>query len=288
MKRMVEKNRFYRALRTNNDEEKEGDVTMGYKNNRMGYQEEILTSRAVIKKDNYAILPHDGLVKNTIPGFVNVEISILGSPRLGANFVDYIATFLEGGAHETGFGGDGVETMIYVVEGKLTVTDGKEEHTLETGGYAYYPAGVKMFMKNAQKENTEVFLYKKRYEPLEGHEPYAVIGNVKDLTPIEYEGMEDVLYYEFLPADLAFDMNLHILTFKPGASHAYVETHFQEHGAYLLSGKGMYNLDNEWFAVEKGDYIFMSSYVQQAAYAVGREEELAYVYSKDCNRDPQI
>ncbi len=261
---------------------------MGYKNNRVGYQKEILTSRAIARKNNYAILPHDGLVKNSIPGFVNVEISILGSPRLGANFVDCIATFLENGAQETGFAGDGVETMVYVIEGKLTVSDGEEEHTLDTGGYAYYPAGVKMFMKNAQTENTEVFLYKKRYEVLGGHETYKVIGNVNDLTPIEYEGMSDVLYNEFLPTETAFDMNLHILTFKPGASHAYVETHFQEHGAYLLSGQGMYNLDNKWYPVEKGDYIFMSAYVHQAAYAVGRDEPLSYVYSKDCNRDPQI
>ena len=85
---------------------------MGYKNNRVGYQKEILTSRAIVRKNNYAILPHDGLVKNSIPGFVNVEISILGSPRLGANFVDCIAMFLENGAQETGFGGDGVETMV--------------------------------------------------------------------------------------------------------------------------------------------------------------------------------
>lgn len=42
---------------------------MGYKNNRVGYQKELLTSRAVIKKDNYAIIPHDGLVQNAVPGF---------------------------------------------------------------------------------------------------------------------------------------------------------------------------------------------------------------------------
>lgn len=36
---------------------------MGYKNNRVGYQKEILTSRVIVRKNNYAILPHDGLVK---------------------------------------------------------------------------------------------------------------------------------------------------------------------------------------------------------------------------------
>ena len=37
----------------------------------------------------------------------------------------------------------------------------------------------------------------------------------------------------------------------------------------------------------KGDYIFMSAYVPQAAY-VGREEPLMYVYSKDANREPEL
>lgn len=260
---------------------------MGYKNNRMGYQKQLLGSRSVVKKDNFAIIPHDGLVKNTIPGFENVDVSILGTPRLGAHFVDYIASFQKGGKH-TGFGGEGVETVAYVVSGKLKVSDGKEDNILETGGYAYFPASVKMVMENAQDDPTEVYLYKKRYEPLEGYEARKIIGNTKDQTPEEYEVMKDVLLWDFLPKELGFDMNVHILSFEPGASHAYIETHFQEHGAYLISGQGMYVLDNDWYPVEKGDYLFMASYVPQAAYAVGRGEPLAYVYSKDANRDPEI
>ncbi|KAF1299226.1 (S)-ureidoglycine aminohydrolase [Enterococcus sp. JM4C] len=261
---------------------------MGYKNEQTGYRNGLLESRGVIKKDNFAILPHDGLVKNIVPGFVECDLSILGSPKLGAGFVDYIITFHKNGAQETGFGGPGIQTLVYVISGKLTVSDGKEESVLEAGGYAYYPEGVKMFMKNAQDEDTEVFLYKKRYEALEGYEAHKVVDTIHNLEPIEYEGMKDVLLWDLLPKDLGFDMNMHILSFEPGAGHGYIETHVQEHGAYLLSGQGMYNLDNEWYPVEKGDYIFMSAYVQQAAYAVGRGEPLAYVYSKDCNRDPQL
>ncbi len=41
------------------------------------------------------------------------------------------------------------------------------------------------------------------------------------------------------------------------------ETHVQEHGAYILSGRGMYNLDNEWMPVDKGDYIFMGAYIKR-------------------------
>ena len=242
----------------------------------------------MIKKNNFAILPHDGLVNNVIPGFKNCDCSILGSRKIGASFVDYLITMNQAGENRRGFGGQGIETLVYVIDGVLEVSDEQETHRLTSGGYAYFPVDQLMYLKNGQSEPTEIFLYKKRYEALDGHEAYKVVGNMHDMEPVEYEGMADVLLWDFLPKDLAFDMNFHILSFEPGASHGYVETHYQEHGAYLLSGKGMYNLDNEWYPVEKGDYIFMSAYVQQAAYAVGRNEPLVYVYSKDCNRDPEI
>lgn len=78
-----------------------------------------------------------------------------------------------------------------------------------------------------------------------------VSGNANQLERIHYEGMEDVILLDFLPKELGFDMNMHILSFEPGASHGYIETHVQEHGAYILSGQGVYNLDNNWVPVKK-------------------------------------
>jgi len=262
---------------------------LGYKNNQIGYREGLLESRARIKKGEYALIPHDGLVQNAVPGFENVNITIMATPKLGASFSDYIVEFLKDGKNELGFGGKGVQTFAYVISGKLNVSDGKETYELTEGGYAYFPVNEKMYFENGQDEMTEVFLYKRAYEEIKGHKAYRIVGNKKDLTPIEYEGMTDVLLWDFLPTDdFGFDMNIHILEFQPGASHGYIETHYQEHGAYLLSGKGMYNLDNNWYPVEKGDYIFMGRYVPQAAYGVGRDEPLAYIYSKDANRDPGV
>lgn len=261
---------------------------MGYKNLNSGYRKGILESRAVIRPDRFALIPQDGLVKNTIPGFEDCEISILSSPKLGAGFVDYIGTFQRGGKNEKGFGGSGIETFIYVLEGVLEVSGKRERHHLEKGGYAYFPADEMMYLKNLYEGSTEFFLYKKRYEPLKNAAAYKVIGNSQDVKATEYEGMKEVLIWDLLPKELGFDMNFHILSFEPGASHSYVETHVQEHGAYLLSGKGMYLLDNEWVPVEKGDYLYMGAYVPQAAYAVGETEPLSYLYSKDCNRDPLV
>jgi len=261
---------------------------MSYINNVVGYRSDLLSNRSVVKKENYALIEPDGLVKNVIPGFENCDITILSSPKLGASFVDYFVTIYEGGKNELGFGTEGVETLIYLLEGSLAVKAGEASYALEKGGFIYCPPGTKLYFNNTSGHVTKVFMYKRRYVPLEGNTPYVVTGNTEDMEWTIYEGMKDVLVKDFLPKDLAFDCNFHILSFKPGASHGYIETHVQEHGAYCLSGQGMYNLDNDWIPVKKGDYIFMGAYCPQACYAVGRDEDFNYVYSKDCNRDVTI
>lgn len=261
---------------------------MGYKNNRIGYSDELLSSRSIIRRGNFALIPPDGLVKNTVPGFEDCELSILSTPKLGATFVDYIVTMLPNGRNELGFGEEGVETFVYVLDGKVKISDGETEYIHTTGGYVYLPAGKKMYLENVNGANSELFLYKKRYEAIAGHTAHVVSGNTNEMAAEHYEGMSDVLLTDLLPKELGFDMNFHILSFKSGASHGYIETHVQEHGAYMLSGSGVYVLDNEWIPIQKGDYLFMGAYVPQATYAVGRDESFSYLYSKDCNRDAQI
>lgn len=65
---------------------------MGYINSNTGYPSHTLSSRSVIKKNMYAVITPDGLVKNNIYGYEYCDISILSSPLLGASFVDYTIT----------------------------------------------------------------------------------------------------------------------------------------------------------------------------------------------------
>lgn len=261
---------------------------MGYKNNQTGYPKDLLASRAVIERGNFALVPENGLVKNVIPGFEGCDVTILSSPKLGASFVDYIAAVAPGGGNRAGFGGDGVESFLFVQEGALAVTAGGEQANLATGGYVYCPPTAKLTFANEGGETARIFLYKRRYKAVEGiAAPGAVVGNIHESAPYCYEDMDNVLIQDLLPKDLAFDMNIHILTFKPGASHGYIETHIQEHGALVLTGEGMYNLDNHWIPVKQGDYLFMGAYSLQAAYGVGTGD-FSYIYSKDCNRDEEI
>ena len=61
---------------------------MSYLNGQVGYRDELLMTRSVIRKENFVLLEPDGLVKNSIPGYVNCDVTILGSPAMGASFAD--------------------------------------------------------------------------------------------------------------------------------------------------------------------------------------------------------
>lgn len=253
----------------------------------MSYPQDLLMSRAVIRPGKFAIIPPEGLVNNVIPGFENCRISILTSPKIGASFAHYLVTMEPGGKNESGFGEAGVETFVYCISGNVEAGTVAEKHQLTAGGYLYCPPGEKMHLKNEGNQSAQLVLYKQVYVPLEDKQPWLVVGNVNQMEERIYEEMHNVTILDLLPTELDFDMNMHILTFDPPGSHPFVETHVQEHGAYILSGEGLYNLDNEWIPVKKGDYIWFGPFVPQAVYAVGREK-LSYVYSKDCNRDVSL
>lgn len=254
----------------------------------MGYRTDLLSSRAIIKHGSFALIPPEGLVNNVIPHFEKCIISVVASPKLGASFVEYIVEMETGGKNTRGFGGNGIETFVYLIEGNLNVIVDGTKYELTEGGYVYAPPSLSMILENNSSTSAKFVLYKQRYIPVEGiGEPWVVSNNINNLESIFYSDMIDVTLIDLLPTDISFDMNFHILTFQPGGSHPFIETHVQEHGAYLLSGEGVYNLDNDWIPVKKGDFIWMGPFVHQATYAVGKEP-LSYVYSKDCNRDPEI
>lgn len=253
----------------------------------MGYPKDLLSSRAVIKHGSFAIIPPEGLVNNVIPNFEKCTISIVASPKLGASFVQYLVDMESEGKTTNGFGGNGIESFIFVREGEIKVAIDNDEYELTSGGYVYCPPTKKMNLSNTSKKSAKFLLYKQTYQPLEDHKPWVVVGNINELQEKIYDDMENVTIIDLLPCDLAFDMNMHILTFKPSGCHPFVETHVQEHGAYIMKGEGVYYLDDKWTPVKKGDYIWFGPYVPQAVYCVGREE-LSYIYSKDCNRDVEL
>lgn len=251
----------------------------------MGYPDDLLSTRAVVKPGLYAVIPKDGLVNNVIPNIKDCTVSIVASPKMGASFVQYVVEAKKNGGTTSPFAKeDKIESFIYVISGTVNIEIGGDKHKLTDGGYAFAPEGVGISFKNALEGSAKILLYKQVYIKVEGLEAKAVVGNVNDIEYRIYDDMKNVYIKDLLPTELGYDMNMHILAFEPGGCHPIVETHVQEHGAYVLSGEGMYLLDDKWMGIKKEDFIWFGPYVAQCAYGVGREL-FAYIYSKDCNRD---
>jgi len=254
----------------------------------MSYPEGNLSTRAILKHGQYALIPPEGRVENRIPGFEECVINVINSPELGARFVNYIIEVLPGGGTIQKFGSKAdEETFIYTLNGEGEVTIAGETKKLDEGGYAYAPASEGMEFKNNSDESWRLFVHKQLYEPLEGYSARVIFGNANELETEILEDMENVSWKHFLPDELGFDVNFHILTFEPAGSHHIVETHLQEHGLYMLEGQGMYLIDDKWVPVQKEDYIWFGPYVPQAYYCTGREQT-SYIYTKDCNRDVSL
>lgn len=256
-----------------------------------GYPSDLLSNRSIVKRDSFAIITPQGRVINTIPGIKGAQMTILCTPKMGAGFVQLIGTLGADAHTEYPYGAAShEESFIYVLDGdmQLEVTVGEKSEELTQGGYAYAPAGVGIGFKNVNGQTGRILLYKQRYIPHpKGLKPYAVFGNINDVPFRDYDGMANVHVKDFLPVEEAFDMNMHILSFDPGASHNICETHVQEHGAYIYEGEGSYLLDDQWYLTKKEDFLWMGAFSVQAAYGIG-SGPFSYIYSKDCNRDVDI
>ncbi len=258
----------------------------------MPYPDGPLKTRAVVKPGIYALISPEGRVTNVIPNIQGCQMTILCSPKIGASFVQYIGVAQPGGGTIVPFASEpGVESFIYFLdgEGRLQLEAGGRKETCGQGGYAYVPAGAGIAFKNVGDKPLRFLLYKQRYiphpDPQRG--PHPVFGNVNALEERIYDSMENVFVRDLLPVDEAFDMNMHILSFAPGGCHPFIETHVQEHGAYIYEGQGMYLLDDDWLAVKAEDFLWFGPYCKQACYGTGRGR-LSYIYSKDCHRDVEI
>ena len=56
----------------------------------MPYPKGFLETRAIVKPGSYCVIPPEGRVINSIPGFEGCKLSIIASPKYGASFVQYV------------------------------------------------------------------------------------------------------------------------------------------------------------------------------------------------------
>jgi (S)-ureidoglycine aminohydrolase len=82
-------------------------------------------------------------------------------------------------------------------------------------------------------------------------------------------------------------MHVTIVTLEPGAVIPFAETHVLEHGLYVLEGKAVYRLNQDWVEVEAGDFMWLRAFCPQASYA-GGPGRFRYLLYKDVNRHARL
>lgn len=229
----------------------------------------------------HALIAPDGHVKSSVPGLTGASAVIVINPAMGARFAQLLVTFSAGGRAE--FPGNGVETAGYFESGGGTVAIEGRKARCGLGGFFFAPAGAAWSI-SAPRAGTRVTLFQKTFVPLAGVDaPRAVIGHAADVPGQPFLGDPDARLQVLLPDEPGFDLAMNVFTYQPGATLPFVETHVMEHGLLMLSGQGVYRLEDAWYPVAAGDAIWMAPYCAQWFVAMGKAPA-SYLYYKDVNR----
>jgi (S)-ureidoglycine aminohydrolase len=256
-------------------------------------QTELLTDRAIVTAA-YTVIPKGVLrdiVTSGLPGFTRTRAWILARPIAGfsTTFSQLIVGIRPGGGAEHPEREDGVEGVLFVTSGRLTLTLAGTRHVLEPGGYAYLAAGDVWSLANEGDDLASFQWIRKAYEPLEGLRAASFVTRDQDVSAVPMPGTDGAwATTRFVdPDDLAHDMHVNIVTFQPGGSIPFAETHVMEHGLFVLEGKGVYRLNDDWVEVEAGDFLWLRAFCPQACYA-GGPGPFRYLLYKDVNRQIRL
>ena len=217
---------------------------------------------------------------------------MLARPLTGfaETFSQYMVEVAPGGGSERPELDPEAEGVVFLTAGLLHITLDATAHKLEPGGYAYIPPGADWTVRNEGSENAHFHWIRKAYERVDGLDvPEAFVTNERD---VEAGSMPDTdgrwRTTRFVdPADLRHDMHVNIVTFEPGTVIPFAETHVMEHGLYVLEGKAVYRLNEDWVEVQEGDFMWLRAFCPQACYA-GGPGRFRYLLYKDVNRHMKL
>jgi (S)-ureidoglycine aminohydrolase len=251
-------------------------------------QSDLLSGRAVFT-EAYAVIPRGvqrDIVTSRLPHWRDTRAWIIARPLSGfaETFAHLIVEIAPGGGSETPEPDPRGEAVIFVTAGNLVVSLDGLDHDLSAGGYAYLPPNSGW--RVGAPAGATFHWIRKAWEPVEGFAPPAVVfTSDQAVAPAEMpdSGGRWRTQRFIDPEDMSHDMQVNIVTFEPGASIPFMETHVMEHGLYVLEGKAVYRLNRDWVEVEAGDYMWLRAFCPQACYA-GGPGRFRYLLYKDINR----
>jgi (S)-ureidoglycine aminohydrolase len=233
-----------------------------------------------VRKSSHLLHTPDTFIRTQIPGSEKTAVIVHVSPALGAGFTQYTAEFEPGGT----LGGAAGQRFLYVLDGEIELTLNGDHKRLAKDSYAYIPEGAKHLCKSLSGARAAVI--EKRYLGVAGVSPPASFtGREQEVSAQPLMGDPDLLVRSLLPDTFAFDFAVNTMTYQPGAALSMVEIHVMEHGLLMLEGSGIYKLDESWYPVQAGDFIWMAPYCPQWFGALGKMPAKYLIY-KDWNRHP--
>jgi (S)-ureidoglycine aminohydrolase len=257
-------------------------------------QTDLLTDRSIVT-EAYTVIPRGVLrdiVTSVLPEWMNTRSWVLARPIAGfaTTFAQLIVEVGPGGGSEHPEPEAAVESVVFVLKGDLVLTVEGVEHEMTAGGYAYLPAGAAWSLANRSDAPVSFQWVRKEYEPLPGvPAPAAFVTSDDEVEPVPMPDTDGAwATTRFVdPADVAHDMHVNIVTFAPGGSIPFAETHIMEHGLYVLEGKAVYRLNGDWVEVQEGDFMWLRAFCPQACYA-GGPGDFRYLLYKDVNRQVRL
>jgi len=257
-------------------------------------QSELLTGRAVFT-DAYAVIPNgvmQDIVTSYLPFWENTRVWIIARPMSGfaETFSQYIVEVGPGGGSQKPELDPLAEGGIFVVNGNIILKVWGEEQLLTPGHFAFIPPSAEWSILNGTEDTATFHWIRKSYEQVDGIEmPEPIICHEKDATvvPMAHTDGKWTTTRFIAPDDMRYDMHITIVTLEPGAVIPFAETHVMEHGLYVLEGKGVYRLNQDWVEVEAGDFMWLRAFCPQACYA-GGPGKFRYLLYKDVNRHMKL
>ena len=253
-------------------------------------QTQLLTDRAMFT-EAYAVIPKGtmtDIVTSYLPFWEKTRAWVIARPMSGfaETFSQYIMEVAPGGGSTRPEPDANAQAVLFVVDGGFTLQIGEETHVLEAGGYAYLPAGCDWALSNDTNTPATFHWIRKHYQAVDGiAAPEAFVTHETKATTVEMPDTDGKwATTRFVdPTDMRFDMHVNIVTLEPGGVIPFAETHVMEHGLYVLEGKAVYRLNQDWVEVEAGDFMWLRAFCPQACYA-GGPGPFRYLLYKDVNR----
>ncbi len=253
-------------------------------------QSTLLDKRAIVT-EAYTVIPRGSMtdiVNSRLPFWEDTLLWVLASPIAGfcSTFSHYLVEIQPGGGSSIPETEEGVQSTLFLTSGNLTLTVNGATHELVCGCYVYLPPGAEWTLFNTGSQQADFHWFRKPYQYVKGlDEPDVIVVQENDIEayvmPDTNGGWTTKRFVD--KTDLRHDMHITIVSFEPGCVIPFLETHVMEHGLYVLEGKGVYNLNQDWVEVEAGDYMWLRAYCPQACYA-GGDGTFRYLLYKDVNR----